>query len=318
MGKKKMTWRSRQTGAWWRRVMRSNLTNDFLAKDTMTTLVRSVLLSFLLLVVDSSPVCAEPEADATGSAAAPAASTTSVRRAAHKFADASIGLELEYKVDNADVCVAWPEQMQDASCGGIDLKAIGAYVGASELRPLSVALLRYANGMAIVTVVHVSDGKTMASQREIDDFLNGVLGGMKTAGTATFTMSGSTPGSRYDVIKINDLDALRFEVKGDAPRGTFVYAMSRTVGYVFLGKHGPVMITALTDPQHLPQTRVAMESIVKSVRMPKSAQKVFRKSSTVDRLLDSEWVPFFLVLLVVGLLSVQSYFWRRKRKIRSR
>lgn len=242
------------------------------SKDTMKALTRLALAGLLILVTNSLPVHAQSEADAVGSSAAPTASTTSVRRAAPKYADPSIGLELEYKVDNAEVCVIWPKRLRDPACEGPEFRKLVAYAAAnaavrgSLLR--SMALLRYDNSPAIVTVGHAPATKTHIVQKEIDDILDGVLWGFKDKGHTTAIMSGSTPGSPYDVLEVNGVDALRFEVKGDAPRGTLAYASSRAVGYVLLGKHGKILVMAVTDPQHIRDARVALESIVKTVRMP--------------------------------------------------
>ncbi len=74
------------------------------------------------------------------------------------------------------------------------------------------------------------------------------------------------------------------------------------------------MITAGTDPQHIWQTRAALESIVKTMRLRPLAEKWFGKASAWVRLLNSEFGLFLLVLVIAGLLSVQSYFARRNRK----
>jgi hypothetical protein len=294
-------------------------------KDTMKTLVRLVLVSLLLLVVplvvDDSPAHAQSEADAMGSAApvapaAPDASATSVPRAAPKYADASIGFKFEYKVDNAAVCVFWPENLQDSGCEGLDLRKLVAYVVATGSIAQSAALLRYGDSVASITVTHTPSTKTFVSQEEIDDLLNGFLVGMKKSGPATLTMSGSEPGSRYDTTEINGVDALRFEITSDAPRGTLAYATSRVVGYVLFGKHGQTQITATTDPQHMQQTREALESIVKTVRLPPLAQKGFGRTSWWVRVFDSELGIFLLVLVIAGLLSGYEYVARQKRKKR--
>ncbi len=288
-------------------------------KDTMTTFVRLVLVS-LLLLVDASSADAQTDADALGigSAAAPSASVTSVPQAAPKYEDASIGFEFEYKVDNAGVCVAWPERLQDAGCDGLEYHSLVAYGVANGPLIRSLAYLRFENNhTATISVVHTTTTKTFISQVEIDDLLDGFLVGLKRTVPAKFTMSGSESGSRYDVMEINGVDALRFEATADAPRGTLAYARSRAIGYVLLGKHGQVMITAATDPQHIRQTRVTLESIVKTVRLPPLAQKGFGRTSWWVRWFDSEFGLFLLVLVVAGLLSVQSYFAQKKRKERS-
>lgn len=289
----------------------------------MKTLMRWVLLSLSLLVADSLPAHAQAEADAIGSpAAAPAASATSVRHVVPKYADASIGFELEYKIDNAAVCVAWPERLQDAGCDGLDFHNLAAHGAAFNAAngPLmrSLAYLRFDNNYtATIAVVHTPTTKTAISQVELDNLLNGFLTGLNKELRAPLTMSGSEPGSRYDTTEINGVDALRFEVTADVPKGVPAYARSRAVGYVFFGKHGQVMISAGTDPQHIRQTRIALEAIVKTVRLPPLAQKGFGRTSWPIRLLDGPVGIFLLVLLTAGMFSAQSYFERKKRKRRS-
>jgi hypothetical protein len=242
-----------------------------------------------------------------------------------KYADESIGFEFEYKVDNATVCAVWPEQLQDSGCDGLDYHNLVSYGAASAAQmtikgPLvrSLAFLRYDNNStATLSVVHTPSTKTFISQVEIDDLLAGYLIGIKTGGPAIWTMSGSALGSRYDETEINGVDALRFEVTSDAPRGTPGYQRSRGVGYVLFGKDGQVMMAAATDPQHIRQTRAALESIVKTVHLPPLAQKGFGKASAFFRLLDSGIGLWILALVVAGLFSLPTYFARQKRKRRA-
>jgi len=77
------------------------------------------------------------------------------------------------------------------------------------------------------------------------------------------------------------------------------------------------MITATTDPQHIRQTRVALESIVKTVRLPPLAQKGFGRTSWWVRVFGSEFGIFLLVLAIAGVLSGYEYVARQKRKRRS-
>ena len=299
-----------------------NSSGLFTLSYTMKTLVRLVLVSVVLLVVDNSPVLAQSEADAIGSAAAaPATSAAPVRSTVPKYADASIGFEFEYKVDNAAVCVVWPEELQDAGCDGLDYHNLVAYAVASKSswpRIRSLAYLRFENDAnATISVVHAPSTKTFISQGEIDDLLDEYLAGLKMIVPATLTMSGSAPGSRYDTTEINGVDALRFKVTANVPRGSPGYSRCRAVGYVLFGKHGQVMISAKTDPDHIGQTRVALESIVKTVRLPQLAQKEIVKTFPLVRLMESEFGLFLLVLIVTTLLSVQSYFARQNRKKRS-
>jgi hypothetical protein len=158
--------------------LRGKLSCERHVEDAMKTLVCLVSFSLLLLVVDASSVHAQSEADAIGSAAAPAASVTSIRRVAPKYTDESIGFEFEYKVDDAAVCVAWPEKLQDSGCDGLGYHNLVAYasaLNAAKGRPVirSMAYLRFDNNStATISVGHVPYNRTIISQEIIDDLLD--------------------------------------------------------------------------------------------------------------------------------------------------
>lgn len=267
----------------------------------------SILLVALVAAHPSLPAHAQVEVDAGAWTAAPVASSMLGEPVRRTFTEPSIELTFDYKVDDAAVCVVWPEK----SCEGLDTQALTQLFRASPM-VRSAALLLYGDGQTgMITVTHTPSTRNYVSETEIDDLLRGFLIGMKSTGHSQLTMSGSAPGSRYDEIEINGVDVLRFEVQSDAPRSSPYYMRSRAVGYVFCGKYGQVMIAAGTDPQHLTQLRAEMAAMAKTVRMPPLARKGFGKTWT--RLLENDIVALTLIMFIVWAISGVFYLSRRKR-----
>ncbi len=291
----------------------------------MKTRIRLALVALLALVVNTSPVRAQSTTNAVGPPdTVPVVSAMSVHPSVPKYVNSSIGFEFEYKVDHATACVAWPENLQNSGCNGLDYHNLVEYSSAFNAAngPLiqSMAYLRFENDCtATINVGHLPSAETVISQERIDRILEGMLAGIHDDVPATLTMSGSVPGSRYDTMEINGVGALRVDITADARMGSPGYARSRGIGYIFFGKHGQVIMTATTDPQHIRQTRQVMESIVATVHLPPMPRTAFDSKPLwivwYDNIL---FEPFLLVVVVTGLVSVHSYFWRRQRNKRLR
>jgi hypothetical protein len=221
-----------------------------------------------------------------------------------KIVDVALGFEVELKVDNADVCVLWPKHLQDAgACTGVDTESFNGAFARVKRGPLAMAALRYDDGTANLTIM--AAGGAFKSQAAIAGYMAGLADGLKPSPSMIVKMTGSEPGSPYDFLKIDGVDATHYEATVESPPNDPTPYSRHKLGYALFGDRSLIAVQMDTAPAHANKMRQSAASIIKTVRWssPKSRKQLDHGEGVLkepSRRTDN-WVGG-LVLLVLGFV----------------
>lgn len=225
----------------------------------------------LTIFLGATPTNAQPVPDPIPSVV-PSASSESAPSKAVRIVVASIGFEMEYKAQEATVCVVFPTHLQDADdCKGINVKPIAEMLTRQDPSIFSMAILRYPDTAAHMMMMKIPPlGDPPLIQAHIDGFVEGTVNGVNEAMNGSGVAPTSDHPTPYDVMKINDLDVVRFYVTKAKLRGSVPLSKPRSIYHVLLGKEGLVGLSTSIEPEHEERVRKDVETMIKTARLPKA------------------------------------------------
>jgi hypothetical protein len=172
------------------------------------------------------------------------------------------GLRVQVEAPGADVCRIIPPATgsETAACEGMDVAAVTKQVTSGREQPSAVAVVRFDGWGAVVTVKGLA-GTPLVAKESIEEFLDG----MRRVMPGNAVTVGERPGSAYDLVKLNGVNAVRttIELHGD-PRTP----AAKLLTYVFTSKKGTVAMSFVTAPGHEAELVTLSDRIAATVSMP--------------------------------------------------
>jgi hypothetical protein len=140
----------------------------------------------------------------------------------------------------------------------------------------AVALLRLANRSVVFAVVAPSV-RPPTTEEQLGEIVGGARKGVERLGV-TPRLHGSSPGSRYDLDKVNGIDVLRYQMEYDVAPDHPAYATSRTLVYVFVSRRGMAMVSFAAPPAGAADLRPIADAVVRTASMPEAGLEDFGES----------------------------------------
>ncbi len=182
---------------------------------------------------------------------------------------------------NARVCFVYPRDRKTGDACGVR-KTVGAdyesRLSAENTRPIAMALLRFDgwNALATVNALHVAHAGDM-NAADIDDFFDSIDREARREGARAH---GTTPGARYDVLRVAGVPVLWQVLDRDVPDSDpRSILLQRQATWSFVLRDRLVVLTFMTNAAHASAVASAAERIVATVSLPMRASPAFGRAA---------------------------------------